>query len=536
MACEVDFRKVFESVPGSYLVLDRDLRIVGVSDAYLRATMTKRAAIVGQHIFEVFPDNPDEPGATGVRNLSASLGRVLYEGVRDAMAVQKYDIRRPEGSFEERYWSPVNSPVLGRSGEVEYIVHCVEDVTDLVRRGHHIRRVELDVLRRGQELQEVNERLRAQRRELAQFRLLVDSVQDYAIFMVDPDGKVASWNAGAQRILGYRADEILGEHVSRFHTAEDQRSGRVQGELDVAARDGRFEEESWRVRKDGTRFAASVVVTPIRDDGVLLGFAKVTRDLTPLHAAEEERVRLVQAQEAVRLRDEFLSIASHELRTPLTALDLQVQGLMHQRDPPDPKIATKLGRIAKSSARLRGLIEMLLDVSRIATGRFAMKPKEEDLVELVLDVVERLGERAAADGCEVRVEKEADRAAVRIDAIRMEQVITNVLENAFKFGAGKPVRIGVKVVEGEATLTVSDQGPGIPPESRERIFMRFERAASPRNYGGLGLGLYVSREIVAAHGGTITADNELGGGARITIRIPLATATAPVGELFGSHG
>jgi two-component sensor histidine kinase len=162
-----DFRRLFEAVPGLYLVLNRDLQIVAVSDAYLHATMTNRSDILGRYIFDVFPDNPSDSAATGVRNLAASLHRVLQKKQPDAMAVQKYDIRTPAGeggAFEERYWSPINSPVLGDDGELLYIIHRVEDVTDYVllkqdSSERHVR-LEAEIHRRGQEIQQANERLR----------------------------------------------------------------------------------------------------------------------------------------------------------------------------------------------------------------------------------------------------------------------------------------------------------------------------------------------------------------------------------------
>jgi PAS domain-containing protein len=171
-----DFRQLFESAPGLHLVLTPDLVIVAVSDAYLKATMTTRDGILGRGLFDVFPDNPDEVGATGTTNLRASLGRVLAHRLPDAMAVQKYDIRRPEsegGGFEERHWSPINSPVLDRFGEVSYIIHRVEDVTDFVRlkRAQQAATAEMEaeVFRRGQDLQEANLRLRAANEDLASF-------------------------------------------------------------------------------------------------------------------------------------------------------------------------------------------------------------------------------------------------------------------------------------------------------------------------------------------------------------------------------
>jgi len=304
-----DFRTLFESVPGLYLVLTPDLTIVAASDAYLRATMTQREEILGRGIFEVFPDNPDDPAATGVSNLQASLQRVLQSKVSDTMAVQKYDIRKPQsegGAFEERHWSPVNTPVLGLDREVAYIIHRVEDVTDFIRLSHQeaqqqklteelrtrAGQMETEIFSRAREVQEANQRLERANHELARnearFRSLVAGVKDYAIFMLDPQGRVSTWNAGAQRIKGYSAEEIIGEHFSRFYTKEDIEHGKPEQELKIAASEGRMEEEGWRVRKDGSLFWADVLITPIRDkDGELLGFSKVTRDITERKKLDE---------------------------------------------------------------------------------------------------------------------------------------------------------------------------------------------------------------------------------------------------------
>ena len=210
----------------------------------------------------------------------------------------------------------------------------------------------------------------------ARFRLLVEAVKDYAIFMLDPSGRVVTWNAGAQRIKGYDAREIIGQHFSQFYPAEDVRAGKCERELEGAARDGRFEDEGWRVRKDGTRFWANVVITALRaENGELVGFAKVTRDLTERRRLEQEQLRLGKAEEAIRLRDEFLSLAAHELKTPLTVLQMQLDTLSDRMDQSGQRVATKLQRAAQSSERLANLVESLLDVSRIATGRFALEDR-----------------------------------------------------------------------------------------------------------------------------------------------------------------
>jgi formate hydrogenlyase transcriptional activator len=309
-----DFRSLFESVPSLCLVLTPDLTIVAVSDAYLRATMTQREDILGRGLFEIFPDNPDDPAATGVRNLHASLQRVLQGKIPDTMAVQKYDIRKPEsegGGFEERYWSPVNSPVLGPDQEVAYIIHRVEDVTEFVRRRlqdaqqtEELRKrtvqMESEIFLRAREVQEANRRLETANREITQsevrFRSLVAGVKDYAIFMLDLEGRVATWNEGAERIKGYQSDEIVGKYFSLFYTPEDIEEGRPERALKIAAAEGKIEDEGWRVRKDGSQFLADVIITAVRDKtGELLGFSKVTRDITERKKAEEA-IRRSEAQ------------------------------------------------------------------------------------------------------------------------------------------------------------------------------------------------------------------------------------------------
>jgi PAS domain S-box-containing protein len=308
---------LFESAPSLCLVLGPDLTIIAVSDAYLRATLTKREDILGRDVFEIFPDNPDDPSATGVRNLRSSLQRVLAEKVSDTMAVQKYDIRKPEsegGGFEERYWSPINAPVLGPDHEVAYIIHRVEDVTDYARSEgqpgdarrvtEELRaratRMETEIFRRAQEVQEANRRLETLNQELARseqrFRSMVEGIKDYAIFMLDPNGRVSTWNTGAERIKGYKSEEIIGTHFSRFYTREDNDKKKPDYELRMAAENGQFEDEGWRVRKDGSRFWANVVITAVRGkNGDLLGFSKVTRDFTDRKKAEEI-VRRSEAQ------------------------------------------------------------------------------------------------------------------------------------------------------------------------------------------------------------------------------------------------
>jgi signal transduction histidine kinase len=228
---------------------------------------------------------------------------------------------------------------------------------------------------------------------------------------------------------------------------------------------------------------------------------------------------LAQAQEAVRLRDEFLSIASHELKTPLTALQLQLRSLREQTAP-DERLTKKVDRAQKIGNRLASLIEELLDVSRIATGRLKLKLEALDLAEVVNDVVERL--RGAADDARCPLTVEMDGAVRGLwDRVRIEQVLTNLISNSIKYAGGTPIHVSSQVDDRHAVMTIQDKGPGIPEQDLPRVFERFERAASTRHYGGMGLGLYVARQITEAHGGSIVAKNLPGGGASFTVRVPL---------------
>ena len=355
----------------------------------------------------------------------------------------------------------------------------------------------------------------------------MESIRDYAVFMLDRDGRVQTWNTGAALIKGYQRQEIVGKSIDLFYTQVDRESGRPAMLLARAANEGRVEDEGWRVRKDGTRFWADVVITALRDEaGALIGFSKVTRDLTQRQLAEEERRRLdaerVRAEEALRIRDEFLSVASHELKTPLTALQIELYGMKAPIEKSgDERLQRKLGRAARSADRLSRLTEMLLDVSRIATGRLELTREPFDLRPAIEQVVETMQGTAAQANCDLSFQSSAEPIIGTWDRLRVEQVVMNLLVNAFKYGAGQPVALSLSRDGNDAIIEVRDHGPGIPSGDVDRIFERFERATGIGNQGGLGLGLYVSREIVQAHGGSIAGGSHPDGGAYFTVRLPL---------------
>jgi len=561
-----DFQTLFESAPGLYLVLTPALTIVAVSDAYLNATMTKREEILDRGLFEVFPDNPDVPTATGIRNLRASLDRVLANRVPDAMAVQKYDIRRPEsegGGFEERYWSPVNSPILGADGKVDYIIHRVEDVTDFIRlkqEESEQRRIterlqtrvaemeaeifrktqqiqiaerlrtraaemEAEIFRRAQQIQEVNNQLqreldaRKQAEELLRaseerFHLMVKHVKDYAIFMLDAEGHVATWNAGAERIKGYRADEIIGRHFSCFYTPDDVQAGKPEQLLKEAETKGRCEEEGWRVRKDGAHFWANVVFTALRDQhGTLLGFTKVTQDITERKRAEQEIQQNSVALEAANKElDAFSYSVAHDLRAPLRAIDGFSRILLEEHAPTlAPEAQHHLNVVRRNSQRMGLLIDDLLAFSRLSR-----QPLNRQLVrsaDLARQCVDEL--RAEQQGRRVEIAI-GDLPACQADPVLLKQVWINLLANALKYTRKQEVaviEVGSREQAGACVYFVKDNGVGFDMQYGDKLFGVFQRLHRPEDYEGTGVGLAIVQRIIHRHGGRVWAEAAVNQGA-----------------------
>lgn len=395
---------------------------------------------------------------------------------------------------------------------------------------------------------DLTERRRAEEKLIEaeeRFRLLVENVKDYAIFMLSPEGNIVSWNEGARRIKGYEQREIIGKHFSTFYPEEDIVSGKPAYELEEARLTGRFEDEGWRVRKDGSLLWANVVITAIRDQKKgLLGFSKVTRDLTERKRAEskiqrayedlekkvEERTHELslanaQLEESIRGRDEFLSIASHELKTPITSLKIQIQMLKSKTKPelgeipPPERVAKSLEVSLRQIDRLTELVEELLDVARAQSKKVAFRFECDDLAALAREVVMRLAHELNEAKCVVRLNSE-ESVFCQFDRFRMDQVLVNLLTNAIKYAPGTPIDLSIKASDRLVRVSVRDQGPGIPPEMRKAIFDRFVRATHARSINGLGLGLYITKQIIEGHQGSIRVESDPGVGTTFVFEFP----------------
>ena len=361
--------------------------------------------------------------------------------------------------------------------------------------------------RRQRELEVQQERLASSRR----YRNLAEAIPQI-VLTASPDGAMTYVNARWTQYTGQPVDDALDWGWTDF-IHPDERARYVERLRAAFASGERFESECRLRGADGGYRWHLAVAVPERDDrGALTGWIGTLMDFDELKRAHAE------AKEAVRFRDEFLSIASHELRTPLTALQLQVETLRDALTELDhQQIAARIAKAERQIGRLGKLIANLLDVSRIVSGRLQLELEDFDAAEAVREVADRFAEEAARAGCTLHVE--CARAPGRWDRVRLEQVVTNLLSNAIKYAPGSPIQI--RVAGGQPTrVEVQDHGIGIAAEDLTRIFGRFERAAPTRHYGGLGMGLFIAQQIVQAHGGRIAAESRPGQGSCFTVELP----------------
>ncbi|MFL6587485.1 MAG: CheR family methyltransferase [Luteimonas sp.] len=384
---------------------------------------------------------------------------------------------------------------------------------------------------------------RAERRLESQARDMQTALQqskDYAVLATDGNGLITGWNAGAARLFGYGEAEILGKPISRLFVPEDITAGVPQQEIEMARREGRAEDDRWHLRADGSRVFCTGVLMPLatRGDG---GFVKIARDASRQQAALRITTRRLQraragradAEAAVALKDEFLAVMSHELKHPLNLINVSAELIGRSRDidfdrhPVSARALANIGRAVRAQSRI---IDDLLDLSRIRTGKLALDTAPVDLVALTRAVVDTAAADASAAELDIAFEATEDHVIVMGDSARLNQVVWNLVSNAVKFTpAGGHVEVQVRVLGNEACIEVADDGVGIEPEFQPRIFEMFgqARARAASSKGGLGIGLALVRQLTEHHGGRIQCVSQgTGTGASFRVWLPLYDADA----------
>ncbi|WP_225412770.1 hybrid sensor histidine kinase/response regulator [Stigmatella hybrida] len=358
------------------------------------------------------------------------------------------------------------------------------------------------------------------------------------VFRCRPDWSLSFISEGCEALTGYSAPEFAANPTLWTDLMADGDVTRIAGEAREAFAVGRLLTAGYRIqRRDGAqRWMWARAAGVFAPDGALRFIEGFMTDVTEAKSAEAERERLMAGlREAVRLRDEFLSVASHELKTPLTSLSLRVQVMRKAVDGLHATSGAKnLHKHLESAEgqvlRLAALVDSLLDTTRIISGRLSLRSEQDvNLADIVRSVVSVFEPQAMRVGSVVDVTAPA-RVLGRWDALRLEQVVTNLMSNALKFGAGRPVRLRLEELGEQVRLTVRDEGIGMDEAVRTRLFGRFERGVSDRHYGGLGLGLFITRQVLEAMGGQVSVRSEPGQGATFTVELP---KDPPQGNLAG---
>jgi PAS domain S-box-containing protein len=484
------------------LVLNPELDIVAASDAYLGATMTQRAAILGRNLFDVFPNNPNDPEATGVRNLRASLNAVLKYKAANTMSVQKYDIRKGDSDeFEERFWSPFNTPVLDAYGDVEYIIHCVEDVTEMVRLG----RVETDLDRF--------------------FSISLDM-----LCIASSDGTFKRVSPAFTDTLGWSSEELTTTPFVEFVHPDDVEATLAEVDRQVRSGECVLQFENRYRHKDGSWRTLSWKSMP-QADGLMYATA---RDVTQAKVAQSELEEAIQAADrANKAKSEFLSRMSHELRTPMNAVIGYAQLL--EMSSHDPKALESARAILKGGRHLLSLINEILDLARIEAGKLALSLEPVPLQAAVNQAFDLVRPTANAQNIRLEIVGESlTDVHVLADRQRLVQVLLNLLSNAVKFNRPDgSVQLSCRMGEGEKLrIEVTDNGFGIEKNQTERLFKPFERLAGD-SIEGTGLGLALSHSLATLMGGTIELSSSSEEGS--TFALILDTASSPMARLAAAE-
>jgi len=369
---------------------------------------------------------------------------------------------------------------------------------------------------------------------LGRYKLLVDSIEDYAIYLLDTKGHVASWNPGAEKLKGYQSEEVLGQHFSVFFTEADKLKKNPENELKAAMSDGRAEYEGWRVRKDGSRFWANVVLTALYDDqGLHQGFAKVTRDLTLRKQYEDQlsdaNVKLESSYRRLKglnkAKDEFVSLASHQLRTPATGVKqyllLLLEGYMGELT---ERQLDCIQKAYDSNDRQLEIVDDLLSVAQLDAGKVVLKIEPVLITNLIEDIVDEQADTLKKRRQSINLDLQTKSSLVPIDPVRFRMVLENLLDNASKYTPdGGKIWLSAKIERSKLIITVKDNGIGIEEKDIPKLFEKFTRISSrfTEKITGSGLGLYWAHKIVRLHNGKMEVSSKLKQGTIFKITLPI---------------
>jgi two-component system sensor kinase FixL len=362
------------------------------------------------------------------------------------------------------------------------------------------------------------------RKELEQhFGFLVQHVKDYAIFLIDPEGRVMSWNKGAEQIKGYSEAEIIGKPISVFYTDEDTRLGEPFLNLQHALAEGRYESVGIRKRKDGSVFYADVVFTPIYDDkNTLKGFAKITRDISAQKKTEEDILKtLLREKELNELKSRFVTLASHEFKTPLSVILSSVSLIEKypETDQQDKRLK-HIHRIKSNVNNLKQILNDFLSLEKLEVGIVQNCPVETDLVHLTREAIQDM-ENSFKEGQHIELRTEGTARSVQVDIQLLRNILNNILSNAIKYSPeSTAVDCTLSYQPAAVDIRVRDRGIGIPTEEQEHLFEPFFRATNATGISGTGLGLSIVKRYLDLMGGSIHLASNPGQGSTITVTLP----------------
>jgi PAS domain S-box-containing protein len=484
---EERFRGLLEAAPDAMVVVNQSGEIVLLNVQAEKQFGYRREELLGQKVKNIIPEGfVVRPIADGTRTATEALAHRIGTGI-------ELSGRRKDGN--EFPIEVMLRPLENADGIL--VTAAIRDITE--------RKQAEETLRQSEESN----------------RLIVSNTKDYSILMLDPGGNVVNWNEGAERIKGYRAEEIIGQHFSCFFPAEDISNGKPALELEEAARVGRFEDEGWRIRKDGSRFFASVVITALREEtGLLRGFGKITRDITERKKFEEHLVKT--AEELRRSNDllqQFGYVASHDLQEPLRMVASYTQLLATRyKGRLDSDADEFIDYAVDGCNRMQGLIQDLLAYSRSGTSEKALReiPGENALKEALANLRATIGESGA-------IVTHDSLPSITTDEVQLVQVFQNLVGNAIKYCSAAVPLVHVSATKNggnEWIFSVRDNGLGIEPQYFERIFIIFQRLHGRQEFNGTGIGLAICKKIVERLGGRIWVESQLAKGSTFYFALP----------------